>query len=301
MWALACGRTGQRRRGQGNSWLAMAWEATAPARLGRLNATVMSKHSSGDPIHDRDPLFRGELAALLRSAGIEPVSRPSLDADLRPQRSAGSHRAVDHRSKGSTSKIVLIGESHLGCAIDEFAADYPWLAIIKASGNSRSPSIASSAASAWAASCGRTTGLRERLTPIDIAPTACRPIAAAARSRSTGCLALAAARAVGIADFANRPSAEEWNTTGSPRSSQSLGNENSGREEEVSAHRGRCVGIAIIGCAHVRQAHAASIMQSLIHSDRLANQVIISRDELCVHRSRIRSFEVSLLHVIQRV
>ena len=82
--------------------------------------------------------------------------------------------------------------------------------------------MGSSAASGWAAYCGRTTAPRERLTPIAIAPTACRPIATAAQSRPEILANRAAESPAGIAASLNQPSAEGWNGTGWLRDSSEL-------------------------------------------------------------------------------
>ncbi len=71
-------------------------------------------------IHDRDPLFRGDLPALLRSAGVQPVMLPSQSPNL----NAYAERFVRSIKEECLSRIVPIGERHLRHAIDEFATHY---------------------------------------------------------------------------------------------------------------------------------------------------------------------------------
>ena len=71
-------------------------------------------------IHDRDPLFRGSLPALLRSAGVEPVMLPPHSPNL----NAYAERFVRSIKEECLSKIVPIGESHVRHAIDEYVAHY---------------------------------------------------------------------------------------------------------------------------------------------------------------------------------
>lgn len=71
-------------------------------------------------IHHRDPLFRGSLPALLRSARVEPVMLPPRSPNL----NAYAERFVRSIKEECLSKIVPIGERHLRLAIDEYAAHY---------------------------------------------------------------------------------------------------------------------------------------------------------------------------------
>lgn len=71
-------------------------------------------------IHDRDPLFRGALPALLQSAGVEPLMLPPHSPNL----NAYAERFVRSIKDECLSKIVPIGERHLRHAVEEFAAHY---------------------------------------------------------------------------------------------------------------------------------------------------------------------------------
>lgn len=71
-------------------------------------------------IHDRDPLFRGDLPGLLRSAGIEPVMLPPQS----PKLNAYAERFVRSIKEECLSRIVPIGERHLRHAVEEYTAHY---------------------------------------------------------------------------------------------------------------------------------------------------------------------------------
>jgi len=71
-------------------------------------------------IYDRDPLFRGDLPALLRSAGVEPAMLPPQSPNL----NAYAERFVRSIKDECLSSIVPIGERHLRHAIEEYAAHY---------------------------------------------------------------------------------------------------------------------------------------------------------------------------------
>jgi len=71
-------------------------------------------------IHDRDPLFTGQLQSLLRSAGVQPVRLPSRSPNLNTH----AERFVRSIKEECLSKIIPIGERHLRLAVEEFAEHY---------------------------------------------------------------------------------------------------------------------------------------------------------------------------------
>jgi putative transposase len=71
-------------------------------------------------IHDRDPLFTDRFAALLRSAGVEPVKLPPRSPNL----NAYAERFVRSIKDECLSRLIPIGETHLRLAVEQFAEHY---------------------------------------------------------------------------------------------------------------------------------------------------------------------------------
>jgi putative transposase len=71
-------------------------------------------------IHDRDPLFTDRFAALLRSAGVEPVKLPPRSPNLK----AYAERFVRSIKDECLSRLIPIGEMHLRLAVEQFAEHY---------------------------------------------------------------------------------------------------------------------------------------------------------------------------------
>jgi putative transposase len=71
-------------------------------------------------VHDRDPLFTDRFAALLRSAGVEPVKLPPRSPNL----NAYAERFVRSIKDECLSRLIPIGETHLRLAVEEYAEHY---------------------------------------------------------------------------------------------------------------------------------------------------------------------------------
>ncbi len=71
-------------------------------------------------IHDRDPLFTSGFREVLKSAGVDAVRLPSKSPNL----NAYAERFVLSIKSECLDRMILVGESHLRRAIDEYMEHY---------------------------------------------------------------------------------------------------------------------------------------------------------------------------------
>jgi putative transposase len=71
-------------------------------------------------IHDRDPLFTGGFAGILRSAGVKTVRLPARSPNL----NAYAERFVGSIRRECLAKVIPLGEAHLRKSVGEYVEHY---------------------------------------------------------------------------------------------------------------------------------------------------------------------------------
>ena len=73
-------------------------------------------------LHDRDPLFTGDVEEILRSSGVNPVRLPARSPNL----NAYAERFVRSIKEECLSRVVPLGEGHLRQLVHEYVEHYHW-------------------------------------------------------------------------------------------------------------------------------------------------------------------------------
>ena len=73
-----------------------------------------------DLIHDRDPLYTRVFGEILESAGVQPIRLPPKSPNL----NAYAERFVRSIKEECLTRVVPLGERHLGCLVREYVEHY---------------------------------------------------------------------------------------------------------------------------------------------------------------------------------
>jgi putative transposase len=71
-------------------------------------------------IHDRDPLFTDDFLRTMKGAGVESVKLPARSPNL----NAHAERFVRSINESCLERLILLGESSLRTAVQNFVAHY---------------------------------------------------------------------------------------------------------------------------------------------------------------------------------